>query len=137
MSSVPRRKQATRRAARRAARPLPWLDRVPAPFRRWLADEFASAGRTLVAPPVLAVLLLAILALLMVYQFPQARRINSISTTIRHLTERATIPDHDTFDLFPEQHREARSAGTTTPPWYTIVLRAPRTRILPRITWKD
>lgn len=57
-------------------RPSPWLDRLPAPLRRWFGEEFGPVGRTLVAWPVLVVLLLTLPALLLVYQFPQERRIN-------------------------------------------------------------
>ena len=49
--------------------------RLVAPLRRWRAETWAPVARTLTFPPTLVLLLLALPALILAYQFPHPRDI--------------------------------------------------------------
>ena len=68
------RPKGTRRRGRRGGAAS--LDRLPAPLRGWLVAEFAPVLRILTSRLILAVLALALLGLLIVYQVPREHRID-------------------------------------------------------------
>jgi hypothetical protein len=64
------------RKRRRVVKRRDPLANLPGPLRDWLAETFVPAWRTLSAPPVLVLLLLALPALLVAFQFQPTHRID-------------------------------------------------------------
>lgn len=73
MHARPTTKTARRRVAQR--RPM-WAPAVPAPLRRWLAQELAPVAAAFRSGPVLALLAATVPLLLMAYQFAAVNRLD-------------------------------------------------------------
>ena len=73
---VPSRQQKARRVRRRTAQRQPFARYLPAPLRRWLLANLAPMARTLLAPPVLALLVIALPAVLLTYQYQRPHEID-------------------------------------------------------------
>ncbi len=73
---APSRQQKVRRVRRRTAAGQPFARYLPAPFHRWLLANLAPMVRTILAPPVLALLVIALPLVLIAYQYQRPHEID-------------------------------------------------------------
>src|SRR5262245_43041102 len=97
-----RRAKPRRRRQRASIGQSPLIQALPAPLRRWLAEESAPVIRAFRFRPILIVLLLTIPVLALIYQVPRARAID-------------VVDDH--ADLYLRGFSPAEQAGSTDFRW--------------------